>query len=80
MVFFENNVDFIANVFWVNGRPFSKTPLIIEASELFAEARDSFDVAWMFVSKFFVELFEADWLLSTGVFFDKIDDFINFAF
>ena len=50
-VFGQNHVDFVADVLWVDGRPFDKTPVVFEVSQLFAGAGKGADLVGVFVVK-----------------------------
>ena len=31
----QNDIDFVANILWINSRPFDKSPLVFQASKFF---------------------------------------------
>mgnify|MGYP006149137415 CR=1 FL=1 len=43
-VLLQDDIDLVADVLWVDGRPFDKTPLFVEGSQVLRDARQCFDV------------------------------------
>ena len=56
---FEDDVNFVADIFRVDGRPFGKTPKAIERSEKFRDGGDGADMVGMFVVELHVEFVES---------------------
>lgn len=52
---FENDIDFVADVFRVDGGPFGETPKTVKRSEGFGERSDSGDLRRVLVGKLGVE-------------------------
>ena len=51
---FEDDVDFVADVFGVDSRPFGETPEAVKSGELFGDAGDGGDLRRVFVGELIV--------------------------
>ncbi len=72
---FENDEDFIADVFRVDSRPFREPPKSVKSRKIFRERSDGGDMGRMFIVEVRIELVERK---RRFVFFDDFYDFVDF--
>ncbi|MNL33611.1 hypothetical protein D3C87_1555330 [compost metagenome] len=76
LVFSENNVNFVANIFRVHCRPFYESPVVLEVCEKLADTSKSAYMIWVLVGKLLVKLLDSK---GFAVFFDRFDDLVYFG-
>src|SRR5690606_11513039 len=70
----EDNKNLVADIFWINGRPFYKTPVVLEVSKQFADACERSHLVWVLMVKLAVQRFDRYRL---PFFFDSLYNFID---